>query len=191
METNNKTAIAYLVQLLDQVIGLVDAADNVSVTLEFTKPAYYILPEVLTGTETTDIKIPYSWINNKFDNPAYDDIKGKLEETAANGLPVWQNFLLGIADTAMLQVSFAKAEGSTADAPKTKVCFAVETQAPTGTGATVTYTLMKSEDVGTSWTEAGTSTAPSFTVALPAAAAKTLYYIKVSILPTAPAGDAK
>ena len=91
-----------------------------------------------------------------------DDQKSdKLEATAANGLAVWQNYVMNIEGNATQK--FAAVVTPTTDATMTVATSFGSTAGRTGAGVKVTYKLMKKS--GETWEQVGNaSTTPSFSV---------------------------
>ncbi len=91
-----------------------------------------------------------------------DDQKSdKLEATAANGLAVWQNYVMKIDGTATQK--FAAVVTPTTDATMTVATSFGSVAGRTGAGVTVSYKLMKKS--GETWVQVGdVSTMPSFAV---------------------------
>jgi hypothetical protein len=84
-----------------------------------------------------------------------------LEATAANGLAVWQNYVMNIEGTATQK--FAAVVTPTTETDMTVATSFGLTAGRTGAGVTVSYKLMKKS--GNGWVQVGDpSTRPSFSV---------------------------
>ena len=154
----------------------------------------YVYDDEQTGLS---VRFPRAWISSAdgLGIPAAEATDAKIDETLAtvqaNGLPVWQNVLLGIdgANTAGLLATFAKDPASSAAEPKVVVTFKgldAARQPTWETGVTVTYTLYTSADAS-SWTavtEGATSTKAGVSYKMPTSSesVKTwLYQLRVNL----------
>ena len=156
-----------------------------------TKDAYpYTVAEVLSADivypagEAAGVPIPLAWATNKTSAVSEGapvtaaDVPGIIDalgQNGANGIPVWQSYVLGLDPKSATATLRLAATPVASDATKVTVTGVIDTtKFPTIAGTTVTFRLASRNADGT-WADIQTgSETPSFEVSLDTVAGKVL-----------------